>query len=396
MLPPHDAGRPAGFKLRGHNDAVSDRPRILHTTLFYRPIIGGQGEYIRQLAQYLVDEGFDSTVLTLDRSIYDPGQSFPAREIDGATKIVRIPFHGSRRYPIAPVAPSFVREFDLVHVHCTDFFLDWLALTRPLHRRPMVVNTHGGLFHVRRLWWLKHLYFHTVTRLALAAADWVIAEGVSMEQMFSPISPRLSTIPPGADVEKFFAIERRPVRGRLLAVNRLAPHKHVDHLIAVLERLRARIPELELVVAGPDTHGQRDLLSALARRLGVADRVRFTGEISEAELLELYATAHLFVCASAKEAWGIVACEAMAARVPCLLNRIPTFETMASASPSIRLTDFARVEEAARDLASLLEENAGVLAGRVAAGRMAVEQFTVKGAARRTAGIYRMLLARPA
>ena len=81
-----------------------------------------------------------------------------ARRIDGA-EVVRIPFFGSTRYPLAPSVIKFIRDADVVHVHAIDFFFDYLAWTKPLHRRKLVVSTHGGFFHTPYAARLKQLYF---------------------------------------------------------------------------------------------------------------------------------------------------------------------------------------------------------------------------------------------
>ena len=37
-----------------------------------------------------------------------------------------------------------VRDADLIHVHAIDFFFDYFAVTKPIHRKPMIATTHGG------------------------------------------------------------------------------------------------------------------------------------------------------------------------------------------------------------------------------------------------------------
>ncbi|MGO8586944.1 glycosyltransferase, partial [Rhizobium ruizarguesonis] len=73
----------------------------------------------------------------------------PREDIDGI-EVVRIPWSGTSRYPLAPQVFRHLADADLVHVHAIYFFFDALAWGRLLHGRPMIVTTHGGLFHTRK------------------------------------------------------------------------------------------------------------------------------------------------------------------------------------------------------------------------------------------------------
>ncbi len=63
---------------------------------------------------------------------------------------------------------------------------------------------------------------------------------------------------------------------------------------------------------------ERGRLEALARRLGVADRVRFFGQLPRPQVLELLAQAHVLVHPSLHDSGGWVCLEAMAAGRPVI------------------------------------------------------------------------------
>ncbi|WP_331072255.1 glycosyltransferase family 4 protein [Longimicrobium sp.] len=96
----------------------------------------------------------------------------------------------------------------------------------------------------------------------------------------------------------------------------LIARKGVDTLLRAFARLHA--PGAVAVVAGdgPD----RDALAALARELGIAERVRFPGFVQPARLPGLFAAADAFVLPSHAEGWGVVVPEAMAAGLPVLAS----------------------------------------------------------------------------
>ena len=91
-----------------------------------------------------------------------------------------------------------------MHVHGINFFFDFLAWTKPLHRRRLVASIHGGFFHSQSLRRAKQAYFKIVTRLAMTAYDKVVACSEHDAALFSPIGQgRVVTIENGIDTRKF-------------------------------------------------------------------------------------------------------------------------------------------------------------------------------------------------
>ena len=100
-----------------------------------------------------------------------------------------------------------------------------------------------------------------------------------------------------------------PPAGQLvLALGRLHRNKAFDVLI----RAMARVPQATLLIAGEGP--ERDALEALARGVGVADRVRLPGWSDDPA--RLLASADLLVCPSRHEPLGNVVIEAFSARLP--------------------------------------------------------------------------------
>jgi len=97
----------------------------------------------------------------------------------------------------------------------------------------------------------------------------------------------------------------------VLTVARLRPEertKGVDALIRALPRLARVVPAARLTIVGDGP--QRPELEALARDLGVADRVELAGRVSDEDLDRAYATANVFALPSSQEGFGIVYLEA--------------------------------------------------------------------------------------
>ncbi|MFC5234099.1 glycosyltransferase [Pseudonocardia zijingensis] len=118
----------------------------------------------------------------------------------------------------------------------------------------------------------------------------------------------------GIDADRYRSVPRTtgPVP-TVLFVGRLDQEKRVDELIKAFAALPDGMPaRLDIVGDG----ARREEWSALAAGLGLGERVRFRGFVSEQELLEAYAGADLFCMPGIAELQSLVTLEAMAAGLP--------------------------------------------------------------------------------
>ena len=297
--------------------------RILQVARQFYPKVGGIESCVLNLSRGLVAHGHEVEVVTLNRDLRTRKLLTGPSQID-SIPIYRIPYIGSRRYPIAPAWFRFVDKFDVIHIHAIDFFVDSAAAARflGLHRKPIVVTTHGGIFHTTAWRRVKDFYWRYVLNLSLQEADKVVAVSPRDEALFKPIvrSDKLVTIPNGID-PAFAEARAARVRGRLVTVGRVTPAKRIDKVIELVARLSGEFPELELIVLGPDENGTSDALRRKSEDLGIALRVRILGERPITELATLIASAHLFVSAAAHEGFGITTVEALSAGVPVMVTR---------------------------------------------------------------------------
>jgi rhamnosyl/mannosyltransferase len=109
-------------------------------------------------------------------------------------------------------------------------------------------------------------------------------------------------------------------QGPFLFVGRLVYYKGLDLLLDAV----SQVPKAELVVVGDGP--LRNKLEAQARSEGLAERVRFTGEISDVALQAEMARACALVLPSVgpSETFGLVQLEAMAAGLPVVSTSLPT------------------------------------------------------------------------
>lgn len=134
---------------------------------------------------------------------------------------------------------------------------------------------------------------------------------------------RIDVVTNGIDVQRFTPEPsgRRSERPTILYLGRLKKYKRVDLVIEAVARLVEAGADVQLLVGG--TGDQAEELHDLAGLLGIGDRVRFLGYVSEDDKLELMRTAWMHVLVSEKEGWGISNLEAAACGTPSVAADAP-------------------------------------------------------------------------
>jgi alpha-1,3-mannosyltransferase len=324
--------------------------RIVHVVRQFHPAVGGLESVVEALATSQAANGYEVRVVTLDRMFHAPGSKrLPPREQRGGFEIVRVPYFGSKRYPIAFSAIRHICDADIVHVHGIDFFFDYLAWTAPFHRRKLVVSTHGGFFHTGFAARLKRIYFNTITRLSLRWYAGVAAVGVSDEELFNSIRSRgLCLIENGVDIDKYAAASSPSPNKSLITLGRFSSNKRLDHVIRFLAALHRLDPEWSLTIAGRSWDVSAESLMHLAENLGIGDRVRILESPPDAAVREAMASASAFVSASDYEGFGLVLIEALSAGLWPVVSPIPPFAHLAKRTGLGTVADFGDEDGAAR------------------------------------------------
>lgn len=192
------------------------------------------------------------------------------------------------------------------------------------------------------------------------------------------------TLALGTDPEHFrpgiggsLARQRYGLDGRrwLLTVARLTRHKGIDTGLQVLSQLRPRYPDLGYLVVG--SGGDLPRLEAIARDLGVSDRVRFLTNVPDHDLPGLYNSAEIYLGLSRQmegnvEGFGISLVEAGACGIPVVGGRSGGIPDAVREGETGLLVDPGRPDAVSAVVAGLLDD--GNAARRLGAGgRRAVE-----------------------
>jgi len=273
---------------------------------------GGIAAYNRELLAALAASPRVAAVRVLVRRAH--GDATPPRGV-----VQERPRPGRARYAAAALARGLARRYDWVfcgHLHLAALaravagaagaalwvqahgIEAWREPPAPLRAALARARLVTAVSRVTRRRLLRWADLHP-SRVRVLANTW--------DPRFRPGAP-----PPG--------LRERLGGGRalLLTVSRLDPQERYKGHDQVLRALT--LPALAgphgpvYVVAGEGADRAR--LQALARELGIAQRVRFLGAVPDRELPDLYRAADAFAMPSTGEGFGIVFLEAAACGVP--------------------------------------------------------------------------------
>ncbi len=295
--------------------------------------IGGQARVASETAWRLAERGHDVLAIVRDAEVS------PVPAPAGGVRVVRVPAGRLPRTASDPVATAraagrLARGADVVVTHLPTTAVGILAARLPV---PLVLVYHASL-------WRELLFdrsrgapgtgraletsFRLLERLAVEGADRILVlSEFSRAQLVGDhpqVASKVRVVSGGADTQRFDTTLGRPAARRavgvdreatlLVTVRRLEPRMGVEQLLIAMALLD-RLPGLELAIVGT---GSRDgALRRLAAQLGLDDRVRFVGAVSDDGLPSWYRAADLFVLPSlAYEGFGLVTAEALACGTP--------------------------------------------------------------------------------
>ena len=313
--------------------------RHLFVTQDYAPDLGGMARRHVELCRRFGD-GDETTMSVSTVAARDVGE-FDERE---SYNIYRqpFPFERANRFSNQLRWASWLTsgrspDFDVLHcgnIRPVGYAVRWA--NRQL-RTPYLLYVYGGDLLKERKKAESSALKRRTARSILGHASGIVAISKWTAELASDVMKQvgIDTPPPvaaldlGTDPVRFNpscgtgALRRRwgvgdaPV---ILTVARLVPHKGQDMGIRAVATLRRDFPGLRYIMVGEGPDEER--LRALAKELGVSDRVGFVGAMRDDELPEAYATSTIYLGASRVdkeinvEGFGISFVEAAASGIP--------------------------------------------------------------------------------
>ena len=288
--------------------------------------------------------------------------------------------------------PVFTRARKLVMIH------DAIAETYPqlttpkrLARAFWKMKVKAGQLQADALTTVSEYSRRELVKCLRVSADRVHVVGEASD----PVFRCLPNPTPTRRLASFGIRFDRPV---LVFVGGFSPHKNLPILLDVVSELALRkgLTELQLVMVGDHQnevfHSHFRELREHARRLGIQDRVIFTGYLPDEEVVVLLNLATVLVLPSLMEGFGLPAFEAAACGCPVIATKAsPVPELLGDGGRYIEPTDSAALESTLR----LILESPELRTKMRAAALAASARLTWDAAARQLLDVMQSLAGAP-
>lgn len=306
--------------------------RILITTDIFPPEAGGPATYVPLIAEALVGRGHSVQVFTYSQEQLESEDGrYPFR-------VRRISLGPGRLRRLGEAIVALSQGLHWANLLYANGLLVEAALVNTVYRRPVVAKVVGDMawerardrawiadefeaFQRKRYGWRIELR-RTLRNWALRQARAVVVPSAFLGRIVAGWGIKAERVhvvynafePADGDAP---AVEI-PLHTdhRLISVGRLVAWKGIDGLIETI----ASLPYVGLVVVGDGP--ERKNLEALARQLGVDQRVYFAGQIPRAEVPAYLRACDLFVLNSRYEGLPHTVLEALAAGLPVVATAV--------------------------------------------------------------------------
>ncbi|MBE5819521.1 MAG: glycosyltransferase family 4 protein [Clostridiales bacterium] len=316
--------------------------KILMLTWEYPPrIVGGIARVVNDLSKRLIKDGHEVHVITYkegDVPYYENDKGVYVHRVDNyminpnnfIDWIMQLNFN-----MVAKANEIILKEgnFDVIHAH--DWLVAYAAKTlKNSYGTPLVSTIHATEAG-------RNSGIHNEVQRYVNDTEWLLTYESSevivnsnymkneLQRLFGLPYEKINVIPNGINTTAYTGIEKDYEFRRqyamdnekiILFMGRLVYEKGVQHLISAMPKILDKYHDAKLLIAGKG--GMENELKAQVERMGLRDKVYFTGYLNARQVSKMYRCADISVFPSTYEPFGIVALEAMLAGVPTVVSDV--------------------------------------------------------------------------
>lgn len=315
-----------------------EKRKILITTDLYTTNTNGVVTSVQNLFDVLTERGHDVRILTISADHHS--------HKDGAVYYIRSLPMGAV-YPDVRMPVSFrhrlIQEIidwkpDVIHSQCEFFSFQFASRISRITGAP-IVHTYHTLYEQYVTYLVPsrrvgRTLVRVLTRERLKKVKMVVAPTVKVENALHGygVENPISVVPSGICLEqhhKRLSSEERLRRRRalgirddqrvLLNLGRLGTEKNLGELMELFAQALTDNGNMVFLIVGDGP--ARKALEAQAERLGISDKVIFTGMVEPGQVQNYYQLADVFASASTSETQGLTYIEAAANGLPLVCRQ---------------------------------------------------------------------------
>jgi glycosyltransferase involved in cell wall biosynthesis len=272
--------------------------------------------------------------------------------------------------PLLSSCPAIVTIHDVIYLACKDDLPSWAG--RMYYRGMMMASARRAS--------------RIITASEFSKADIVRRlkiDPAKIDVIYSAASPVFQPTKDKAQLDVVrakYGIKKEYI----LYAGIYKPRKNHAGLLHAFQKLKASGTGAQLVIAGQMNEGESELRK-LARELGIAEDVIFTGTVDDFELSALYCAARVYACPSLYEGFGFTVLEAMSCGAPVVCS--PETSLPEVAGDAAVYADPRDPEKFAEALARVFSDDE-LRARLIAKGYKNCERFSWKKTAAQTIAVY--------
>ena len=274
--------------------------------------------------------------------------------------------------------------YDIVHAHW------WFpsGLMSGGSSTPLVVTSHGSDVRLARGALARRL----CARVGKRAAEWTAVSGWLARQVTVVLGGRTVVTAPMPAATTLFGPAAHTLRtaDQMLFVGRLNAQKGIGELLEAIAQSR-RGWSLDVIGDGPD----REALVARTAALGIADRVRWHGQLPQAALAPFYRAAAAVVIPSTDEGLGLVGVEAALCEAPVVAYASGGLTDVVKDGVTGWLVPVGDIAALAHAIDGVVDRPNKAHACGVAGRAFALGQFSPEAVGRRYRALYDRVLEAP-
>ncbi len=309
---------------------------ILMISPYFYPDGGGAEFYMYKIAEKLSAK-HDITVLCTSNERKHPldDDKIQINTLRSDFKVSTTPI----KLTLAKDIVSYIRDndFDICNInYYLPFFPDMAAIACKICNLPSVITWHNDVYADGLMKVFSTLYNHTFNKITLNIVDKVITPSpysYNESDFLKGLNDKTVWIPPGVDLEKYDDAPvinirekwRIPYDHHIIlfvgVMNRATTHKGVEILLRAFQKIYNEKKAVLVMVGKGD---MIDYYKGCCEKLGIKDKVLFTGFIEEEILINFYRESNILVLPSKtiQEGFGMVLIEANACGKPVIGSRV--------------------------------------------------------------------------
>jgi glycosyltransferase involved in cell wall biosynthesis len=316
----------------------------------YLPLSGGTGSYVYYLSKELIKNGYSTSVVTS----YSENKDIKINKHQHIffVKTLKAPIIRSFLFASAanrklkkinetnpvdlthvnlPLVPSFAVPRNVGRSLISTVHSTWKGEAEAIRDEPYSRLNSNEKFMVSFNWFLRFFEEKTIehSNKIIAVSDFTRRE---LLKYYNVKEEKIHVIHNGVDINKFLPpANKKEVKRELgfkttdvniLSVGRLYARKGLFTLIESMSLVAKKFSNAKLIIAGKGQSNEMKKLVNYAKKLGVREKIIFTGYFPDTKLPKLYQAADIFAFSTFYENLPFAVLEALSSQLPVVTTKV--------------------------------------------------------------------------